>query len=934
MERIGYTNKPTAKDLYSNVQSDQNVNPFDQNPFDANPFDGELQQVMKSGEGKFSNGVEIESNVAENNSAKNANNENLQAAADLAYRLHYAIINGLWNVVKEIVTNASSKALNDARVVYNKKAAHEGVPADMFTEIYILLDQLMGFNETKGSWDEIAAKALFKLFAGSLPSNHSSEGSLMLNVNGIQGPVGAQGANFSVSLGRTRTTISSDSDLLASRILMKTPGGWVKSEPKAQTMVVSDASEGVYDFLFFVWPEGSRKLTVLRIRQDVASLQDILFDLAETFEPIEYSSHRASLELDLINLGGGVVEDQNPGTTPYIKLSNEFSDNPAMQDSGYNGYEIVSPPEGKKYYWYGYQMSYGAGISRADSSWKPDHTDAEKNKEFYGYQYTYIGEGNGISINRNYQGHLNILAEELDEQGKPTGKMAQYIQYILNQNYSEQDFGIEKTSEAYQYDMQDKVIKTDETTRTAIKGTPVPVKAGYVNSQTSNQMVLPFYIGRSKDESLGTYVLVDFLPGMHDRRLYYGDSAAACFDAFDKGNLYPKGLIMMKIMPNDLGIAEEQRAFETNGTTYWEAFASDAGWISTGAYVIGSALRAIPHPAAQIVGGALIMGSVVLGGASAGASIYNRLQGSTVDAVGVTIDLLDLVGSFIGAKAVFKKSFLLGKKDPIPFQKGSFMYYADVSTNVGMGVFLTIDGAATIYDVLTNEKLTDDEKGPLLARALISLILGRLMFANNTKSQPAPGPGPGSGVDVNSTQRGGIDSRETTTRTNTPGVDHIVVNNATKSELGRLSDIEGLSVVKTENEILWTHIDKDGTSTFHTTKINKNGYIEMNIRLPKDLKGGGLGTNMLDESLDYFGTRAQGVQADWGMDVDYPDNMSLGLKEFWDNFEFMESYKSGDELLQYAASNTRLGLLMKERGFDKIMVPWALRDEVRAIFYK
>jgi TANFOR domain-containing protein len=134
------------------------------------------------------------------------------------------------------------------------------------------------------------------------------------------------------------------------------------------------------------------------------------------------------------------------------------------------------------------------------------------------------------------------------------------------------------------------------------------------------------------------------------------------------------------------------------------------------------------------------------------------------------------------------------------------------------------------------------------------------------------------------------------------------------------------------DNILW-EITFEGKKISQTASI-KNGIIEFDFRVPQGLKSG-CGEKMLDEAILLFESKnVKGIQARWTMHPDYPDNVSLGLKQYWDNYELMEGTMSDAALEKYAAKNTRLGGLMKDRGFTEIEVPISERDEVKVIFSK
>jgi len=162
-----------------------------------------------------------------------------------------------------------------------------------------------------------------------------------------------------------------------------------------------------------------------------------------------------------------------------------------------------------------------------------------------------------------------------------------------------------------------------------------------------------------------------------------------------------------------------------------------------------------------------------------------------------------------------------------------------------------------------------------------------------------------------------------------------------KDEFDEWSDLSkghngilGLSASKSENEIIWT-LKREGNETVHKATLGKEGYVDLDIRLPSEARGEGIGIKMLDESLEHFGGRVKGIEANWTMHPDYPGNQSLGLKQFWQSYELYEGTLSGKNLWEKAVKDTKLWKLAEERGFTKIHFPYTPeREEVIVFFLK
>ncbi len=128
------------------------------------------------------------------------------------------------------------------------------------------------------------------------------------------------------------------------------------------------------------------------------------------------------------------------------------------------------------------------------------------------------------------------------------------------------------------------------------------------------------------------------------------------------------------------------------------------------------------------------------------------------------------------------------------------------------------------------------------------------------------------------------------------------------------------------NEI---HYSITGVEKTQVAKLDSKGLLSLDLNT-EGVKGAG--QYILDDALGHFGDDVQGIVADWTMRSDYPGNMSLGLKQFWQNYDLMEGNMFGDELLEYSARNTRLGQILDKKGFSKIDVGTAEADVVEVEF--
>lgn len=257
-----------------------------------------------------------------------------------------------------------------------------------------------------------------------------------------------------------------------------------------------------------------------------------------------------------------------------------------------------------------------------------------------------------------------------------------------------------------------------------IRGEAVPIRAGYVNTESGTQMSLPLYIGKSADPSEGKYVVVDLLPNQKHFH-YYGDTPEEALKAFKNGNLYPTGYIFIKIDKNNLGIEETSLIIETNGISTWQMFTTTTGWASIALFVGGAILELVPG--GQVAGTYMIVASMTLGAATGMANIYERMQYGELDGGFVTLEVMNIVGSMLagGGKVMTK---ILYQSKPLG-KLGQFVYYTGEGLDLVDGLFLTVAGAERLKEILDSDMPAAQIRVELV-RAISSLILGGYLIAN------------------------------------------------------------------------------------------------------------------------------------------------------------------------------------------------------------
>lgn len=314
----------------------------------------------------------------------------------------------------------------------------------------------------------------------------------------------------------------------------------------------------------------------------------------------------------------------------------------------------------------------------------------------------------------NNSGVFTIVCEELDSQGNPTGRMARYVQVVLSPREMRQVESLRRH-----------IRHTDTHIAKIREGSEAPVHAVYVNNETGQTMNLSMYIGPDRDNE-DSVKLLDLTPGVR-RMEYDGSSVSNALDTFNSGNSYPTGLIHLEIPRNDAGIQTGSWSFVTTGSSDWSEWSSGTGWAALTLGVLGVVATFAPIPGARVIAGVCFIGASALGGASAGLSLYDRLQQAEIDETGVAIDVLGIASSIIGGASAFR-ALRYGATVAIGTRAGRFLLWTGFGTDLASGTLLTIQGVNEINRVMDSDAPRGEKIGAIV-RILSTLALNGGLLA-------------------------------------------------------------------------------------------------------------------------------------------------------------------------------------------------------------
>ncbi len=457
--------------------------------------------------------------------------------------------------------------------------------------------------------------------------------------------------------------------------------------------------------------------------QVVKTIEDIAQDAQAKQPEMDYTSFRVGLEMRAFDLADGGIKDQSDPKSTHITSNGS---NPASEATMITAstppptytYTLENPsPTTKKHRWYA-----------VPSDWKNLPTQnyyGIKTGEVDGKRVFDLGAKPSAEFVIASRGTYAIICDEMDASGKITNTV-QYKQVVLSSQEAEQ-YAQWKN---YTASVEKNISKIGE-------GKEVGVKAVLVEGKTGKTFPLNLFIGSDATDPKRVK-LMDLTPGAEHRE-FGGANAEEAVQAFDGGNEYPKGKILFEIPQNKSGIAPMKRWIETDGETSLSTWASRGGMAALGLGLAGVAATLIPG--AQVAAPYLFVAAAAAGAAASAASITNELRKENPSTVNITIDVLMIASSVLGAGAAFGTAL---KGTFIATKAGRFLMYTGFALDAGGGVLIGAQGVSTINATLGDEKLSRDEKIARITRILANLALqgGLLIYgARNLKGTKPPTEG-------------------------------------------------------------------------------------------------------------------------------------------------------------------------------------------------
>ncbi len=248
------------------------------------------------------------------------------------------------------------------------------------------------------------------------------------------------------------------------------------------------------------------------------------------------------------------------------------------------------------------------------------------------------------------------------------------------------------------------------------------VPAVHLATETGIATELSLFLGQAvASEEL---VFIDVTPGV-PRREYSGGSFGSLINTFASGNSYPVGRITLRVPGNGFGVAPRDWLVTTSGASLAQRLSTGWGWASLGLAGLGALATVIPG--AQPLAPAFFLASAGLAAASAAASLYQRSQEAHPSGTGVAIDIASLAGSLIGLAGT-ANVLRYGPRVAAATRMGQFVLYTGFATEAMGGVFLAVDGAGQIADIL-NGSGTTEQKVSAIVRILSGMLLNGTLLA-------------------------------------------------------------------------------------------------------------------------------------------------------------------------------------------------------------
>lgn len=506
--------------------------------------------------------------------------------------------------------------------------------------------------------------------------------------------------------------------------LSQAPGGPETHDPGQRNAVWENAQwDFVGNHTVICRVEGEGRRFEVHYVQTVRDLQDLTRDtLAQIPEDQDYVGFRTGLELKHLEVSQRGIPDQEFGV-PSITNSGP---NPAVPGRAPNldrhTYTITPSPRAQRFRWTvapqePIDIQNFHGFQRSE----------ENGQEIYDLGSTSTSARWIISHRNVY----TIRCEEFDQTGQPLGTTARYVQTVMSQEDARQ---VERFRD-YLGDVSQGIDQIET-------GQEVAIRAAYVRQESAAQTSLALFIGPDASDP-SRVKLVDLTPGA-SRIEYGGRDAAGALDAFDRGNSYPHGQILLEIPQNDAGIPPQTREIEPNGRSFLQGAADNLGWASLG--LAGLGLLALTNPITAVAAPYLFVASAGSGGISAGLSLADELQQANPSGIRVAIDVAGLASSILGGAAAFR-AIRQGAAVTLASQGGRFLIYSGFTADAISGVLVSVEGVDQINQILNAEGLSPRQQADAIARILANLAVNAGLLAYGAQDLRA-----GGGVDVPGTR--------------------------------------------------------------------------------------------------------------------------------------------------------------------------------------
>lgn len=509
------------------------------------------------------------------------------------------------------------------------------------------------------------------------------------------------------------------------RAIMDTPND-VNLEPNVvresntrQKITFTPQNEGPYHVQCYIThPNGQNQ--VLWHTIEVKSLANISqaalnTDAATQSGNQSFEEFRGQVEMQDLALSQGGIQNQNTGPQ-HISSS---APNPIQGKLHQSGrYSAMGFRGGTaKYRWYalarGEALPEGNlyGMERASGEILSRYPEGSNQKLYKMSSTSLFSE---MTLYR--AGQFTVIAEEVDNNGRFTGRSARYLQAVLNSDQKDQ------LDQWRQYKGQ-----IDSSIDRLTEGGEVPVQATYTQKNNGASNVLTLFLGPDKEKT-GKWTLLDLTPGAAYRE-FTADTPDGAINEFDKGNSYPDGMISLRVNSNNRGVPALSRNFETDGATFLQSISQTSGWVSLGLTVAGLAAGAVLGPV--LIPFLLIAGGAAAGVVSGGTSLADRFRQAEPSSTGITLDILTIASSIAGAGAAFKA--LRGGATALQLTTGGRMLmFSNLALDGASTIVMSVEGVEQINQILESG-LSRGEKIGAIARVVANLALTAGLFALSVK---------------------------------------------------------------------------------------------------------------------------------------------------------------------------------------------------------